>query len=199
MAESDVQDFLKDLEDDEDKENDEDKPADDGAMEAKTIEAGGIIKDDQGNIWRVPDGNVDDLNDLNQIPGIARIKKDPRFHYQTINVNEIDEYLTNGWVLVSRKEAGLPETQIQKEGYGSLLADYVHYMDAVYVKKPLVLVTRDRMILDQPAKDAMNDLSPSDEIKERLRDAEIPMRHTHSRSEEEISQQVLDDLVTKEI
>lgn len=206
MADSDVQEFLNKLNGDDPPPPTEEvetvegiKVTDNGhSIETESLEVSGIIIDSEGNQWVVPDGNVEDWKDLDTKSGLTQIKKDPRFHYQTININDVDEYLTNGWVLVTRKEAGLPELQIQKEGYGLPLGNYVRYMDTVYVKKPTALVKRDRMILDEPAKAAMADLDPSEEMREKMREADIPMKHKHIRTQEEISQQTLDDLVMKE-
>ena len=79
-------------------------------LETKTLEVGGVkvveIKDGKGHTWSVP---ADDDNiDLREFRNILEIpKREPGFYYQYVDASRLQEFLTQGFVVVDRDEIGV--------------------------------------------------------------------------------------------
>lgn len=85
------------------------KVTEDG-VETKVLEVGGVklieITDGKGHTWSVPadDDNID-LREFRNILDIP--KREPGFYYQYVDASRLQEFLTQGFVVVDRDEIGI--------------------------------------------------------------------------------------------
>lgn len=112
------------------------------AVEAKQLQVGGILTDDEGNTWAVPADDTDDRSDLGT-PGAMEIpqhKLDARFHYQWIRTDQWSHYQSRKFVRVTEKELGrLP---LMEEQYGKSPTTYIEYCGTMLVKCPKFVAER---------------------------------------------------------
>jgi hypothetical protein len=80
-----------------------------GGVFAGVIEAPGVIKDPHSDkIWTLPSGSLADSG-FATYRSPRDIKKDPNFHYEFHTVKELPEYVSQGFVPVTRRELGLED------------------------------------------------------------------------------------------
>lgn len=140
----------------------------------KSVETRGVkltIDDGHGHSWTVPADDTEDFRlhtspfELKTLPGY-----DPKFDYQFENMSEVGPMLTNDWVIVTRKELGLPSypADIPNE-YGLPLSGAHMIEKQVCLKKPKVLVDRTRAAHKRFADAIVNQIAPPrDSAKNRL-------------------------------
>src|SRR5579864_1032309 len=81
----------------------------DDGVDASTIEAPGIIRDKwSGKTWTLPSDAMSDLG-LATYKSPRDIKKDPNFHYEFHTLEELNEYIAQDFVPVTREELGLSQ------------------------------------------------------------------------------------------
>lgn len=112
-----------------------------GFVNASRIEVPGVILDEYtGKTWPVPTGEL--LDDIKPHHSPYDIKKDPRFSYQAVSVkgpggDESGDYESQGWVKVTRKEMGFPDSmRLPGEPASPLDTYYVINGEQVMMKIP---------------------------------------------------------------
>ena len=117
--------------------DEQDDPID--GVQVDTIQAPGIVKDRfSDKTWTLPTGTFADLG-LTTYKSARQIKKDPDFHYEFVRFNgnypELDEYLSNDFVPVTREELGMP-AYVNPSGQPTPLDSYYRVEDQICVKIP---------------------------------------------------------------
>ena len=79
---------------------------DDGELQATEISTAGIVEDDYGNKWTLPETPLGEDIDFNYNP-VDLPKRDPRFHYQFERSDRLAWAISEGFVPVRRSEVGL--------------------------------------------------------------------------------------------
>ena len=117
------------------------------------------IDDGLGHVWAVPAESHEDYR-LYQSPREMKHYKgyNPAFEYGCYRRDEINTQHANGWVGVSRAELGLDKLPLSTDQYGAP-NDGLHWVeDQLVMKKPKVLVERERAAYTKFAKAVANSL-----------------------------------------
>jgi hypothetical protein len=134
-------------------------------ISGKSVQTRGVlmtIDDGMGHSWTVPADDTEDYRlhrspfEIKTLPGY-----DPKFDYQFENMSDVGPMLTNDWVIVTRKELGLPSypADIPNE-YGLPLSGAHMVEKQVCLKKPKVLVDRTRAAHKRFADAIVNQIAP---------------------------------------
>lgn len=117
------------------------EPDPDGGIEARFIEAPGIITDTfTGRTWAVPTDTFDDNIPIHNSP--YAVKKDPNFHYEAHTIGEVADMESQGFVKVTNKEMGRLSYKMPGEVATPLDSYYTIGGDQVMLKIPKVLADR---------------------------------------------------------
>lgn len=113
---------------------------DEDVLRVSSVEVAGVLKDDEGNEWAIPADNVEDQYDLGTSNPFEHLSYDPRFHYQLVRTDRVDQKKMEQFVPVKRREVNMPESLNQD--YGTPTGSLVQYLDSTLMKIPKVIASR---------------------------------------------------------
>jgi len=134
--------------------------AEDDGVEATSVEVGGVkvttntVTDVMGKVWAVPadDENID-LREFRNL--LEHYGKDPNFHYQYVHKERLKEFLSTGFGMVDRREAGIPNPIDDGHDPLNTSTDTSYQVgDLVLCKIPKVIADRRMKIKDMRADEA---------------------------------------------
>lgn len=131
-------------------------------VECNTIEAPGIIKDDQGHTWAIPAEGLDDVGSDADLEPFGKLNLDPRFHYQMEREDRVQQKMTQGFVPVTCEEVGVPPPV--ESSYGQPVSRVLHKMDTVLMKIPKVLADRLQARKARVAREIVDATEPSPDM-----------------------------------
>jgi hypothetical protein len=158
-----------------------------GGIDASTIQVGGVVRDAQGHEWLVPADETEDLGDLKVNP-FGELTLDPAFHYQTCRIDEVSAKLSEGFVLVTRDEVGLPSIKNLEREFGMAESTYVRLHDGVLIKLPKILADRKQAKKARLAQAVVDSTEPTEEMLARARRSNSPLMRSAAEIEDKLKQ-----------